>query len=249
MAVTGVFGWANIQGLQVELTVADEIYAGRETLAKVRLVNTKRLHPSFLLKLAILGETVTVPLLEKRGEVEVAFAPVFPLRGVYADHVCTVFSPFPANFFVRGVRAELVDEVAVFPRPLPLATGSDVSGKRGGGAYPLPRKGYEGEVAKINDYTGSEPMKMIHWRLSAKHVDLKVKEMTAVSVEPVIIDPTRLPGETIEEKLSHAVFLVNALIRKNSPVGLKLKDGIVSPGDSRPHRLRLLRELAAYGHD
>ena len=30
-------------------------------------------------------------------------------------------------------------------------------------------KGFEGDVTKISDYTGTEPLKLVHWRLSAKH--------------------------------------------------------------------------------
>jgi uncharacterized protein (DUF58 family) len=90
-------------------------------------------------------------------------------------------------------------------------------------------------------------MKMIHWRLSAKYDELKVKEMKATSREPVIIDLNSLHGRDLEEKLSCAVYLINRLIRRNQPVGLKLLDRVISPKATREHRMRLLSELAVYG--
>lgn len=107
-------------------------------------------------------------------------------------------------------------------------------------------KGYEGDVAKIIDYSGADPLKLVHWRLSAKHGKLKVKEMTADVQTPVIIDIDLLPGKNIDENLSRAVYLVNRLMRSNRPVGLKLRERKIAPAVSRAHRLRLLSELALY---
>ena len=42
-------------------------------------------------------------------------------------------------------------------------------------------------------------------------------------------------------------FLVNTLIRRNRPVGLKAGRTLINPDVSRAHRLTLLTELALYG--
>ena len=77
--------------------------------------------------------------------------------------------------------------------------------------------------------------------------NLKVKELAAVSHEPVLLELNSLPGKNLEESLSSAVFLINRLIRSNRKVGLKLGDRLVAPAVSRNHRLHLLAELAVYG--
>jgi uncharacterized protein (DUF58 family) len=43
-----------------------------------------------------------------------------------------------------------------------------------------------------------------------------------------------------------AAHLINRLYRAGRPVGLKIADTLIPPAHSRPHRLRLLRELALY---
>lgn len=99
----------------------------------------------------------------------------------------------------------------------------------------------------IRDYTGGEPLKLIHWRLSARHGELKVKEMAMPSEDPLIIDVLSLPGGGLEENLSCAAYLVNRAVRLRRPVGLKFGARVVRPDLTRAHRLRLLTELAVYG--
>jgi uncharacterized protein (DUF58 family) len=90
-------------------------------------------------------------------------------------------------------------------------------------------------------------MKMIHWRLSARHEWFKVKEPSATSAEPVIIDLTTHSTIPLEQRLSQATFTINRLCRENRPVGLRVSaDHLIPPTSGRNNRLRLLTELAMY---
>ena len=59
-------------------------------------------------------------------------------------------------------------------------------------------KGQEGDVSHISDYRGGEPLKLIHWKLSARHDRLKVKELSAASHTPVTIDLDAIPGAGLD---------------------------------------------------
>ncbi|MBE0599494.1 MAG: DUF58 domain-containing protein, partial [Desulfuromonadales bacterium] len=107
-------------------------------------------------------------------------------------------------------------------------------------------RGYEGDVSRIGDYHG-EPLKLIHWKLSARLGELKVRELSGPTREPVLIDPSQLPGPGLEERLSCASYLVNRLQREGCPVGLRLGDSILPPEFGRAHRLRLLSALGRHG--
>jgi len=249
MAVSGILGWMNIRGLSIEVDLPDEIYSGRDSLVTVRLTNTRRIFPSFLLRLNICGAAADFTVISRGATETESFLLSFPERGIQriaAAHIC---SPFPVNFFVRCNRIALDKRCVIFPAPLlcPADAAADKAGR--GGAVPLVNKGYEGDMAKITDYTGAEPLKMIHWRLSAKHEVLKVKEMTAAAREPVILDPEQVSGANLEARLSCSTYLVNRLMRGNRPVGLKVGERIIAPAASKGHRLRLLAELAVYGKD
>jgi uncharacterized protein (DUF58 family) len=249
MAVSGVAGWSNIRGLSMRIDLADEIYAGLPTLVTIRLRNHKRLFPSFLLHSTVFGNNVTTYLL--RGEVEEtnSFVHTFTERGKHTFPRGVIRSPFPVNFFVRYRKISPGGDFPVFPAPLRCTGIADMEShvKRGDASAAI--KGIDGEFSRIADYTGKEPMKLIHWRLSAKFDELKVRELSATAGEPVIIDIDTLPGINLEEKLSMACFLINRLMGQNRPVGMKLGETAIGPALSRRHRLHLLTELALYGKD
>ncbi len=247
MSVSGILGWLNIKGANVFIDLPDEIYSGMETLVTVRLVNRRRYLPSFLLKVNVLEGTADFDLVECGEERKKSFTGRFRERGEHLVTGVELSSPFPINFFVRSRRLPTDRRFVVFPSPLPspLPGGHDKPGMNS--ALTVAVKGYEGDLAKINDYSGADPLRLIHWRLSAKHGELKVKELTASAQIPVILDIDALPGSTLEENLSRAVYLVNRLMRSNRAVGLQLRERKIAPAVSRSHKLRLLSELALYG--
>lgn len=249
MSVSGVLGWLNIRGMSVRADLPDEVYCGHETLVTVRLGNGKRCFPSFLLKAEVLGETVDFDLLGRGEEGRNSFMFRFMERGEHSIAAGKIFSPFPINFFIRSRTVPLNRTVTVFPAPLPSPLPAGSGGKELSGSMAACGKGYEGEMAKVVDYSGAEPLKLVHWRLSAKHEELKVKEFASTTREPVILDIAAIPASTLEEKLSRAVFLVNRLIKTERPVGLKLGERLIQPAATRDHRLRLLKELACHGKD
>ena len=249
MAVSGLLGWMNIRGLSVSVRLPDEVYAGVQTLISIRVENGKRFLPSFLITATFSGCATSFLLLDPGKPESGSLLFAFPSRGIHGIPVALISSPFPVNFFVRYIRVPVPGSFTVFPAPrpatLPLAAGKPDAGA----AKSFPSPGYDGELAKISDYRGGESLKMIHWRLSAKHEDFKVKQMSSTAIDPVLLEFDSIPGANIEERLSYCTFLVNRLVRCGRPVGLKLAQRTVAPAATRLHRLKLLGELAVYGQD
>lgn len=247
MAVSGVMGWLNIRDLSLTVRFADEIYDSQETFASLRLENRKRVMPSFLLRVEIGGVGADFHMVG-RGTAETGVIPViFRGRGVKEVESAVISSPFPINFFVRSRPVRLDGRCVVFPRPRPCEGVPVSPGRRWRGEQRGRLRGFEGEVEKIAGYTGTEPLKLIHWRLSARHGDLKVKELSASAADPLMIDISRLPGRSIEESLSCGAWLVNRCIRASQPVGLIAGGTRIAPAASRSHRLKLLTALALHG--
>jgi len=249
MAVTGVVGWRNIRGLTMQVDIPDEIYSGLPTLVTIRLRNEKRLFPSFILHPTVLEKTFTTYLLMGEREESNSFVHTFAERGKHHIPWGEIRSPFPVNFFVRRRRIMLEKSFPVFPRPLHCMGSIDHANREKNGESHTSMKGIDGEFSRVADYTGIEPMKLIHWRLSAKFNELKVRELSATAGEPVVIEIDNLPGRDLEERLSMACYLINRLMGQNRAVGLKLGEKVMGPAVSRRHRLNLLTELALYGKD
>lgn len=237
----------NIRGLRVTVAFPDEIYEGSDTLAIVRLENRKKMVPSFLIRVDACDAHVGFNLVERSGMESDALTLRFRGRGKRILERASVSSAFPINFFVRGMSVSLHSAFTVFPAPRACDVPEGPGPRDARGEALSPRRGYGGDVAKIRDYTGSEPFKLIHWRLSARHQELKVKELTSPSETPLVLDVLSLPGGNLEERMSCGAFLVNRSIRAGRPVGLKLGGRLIRPDTTRAHRLRLLTELAEYG--
>lgn len=246
MAVSGLLGKGNLGRPRLRVILPEELYAGRPAQARVCLRNDRKL-PVFLLQVSLLGESVTFTVVGKGETAEEEITLCFPTRGRHWLGEARLSSIFPVNFFVRGRSVPLELPVVVFPAPRPCPPPVAPEGRRRLGEITAAGRGYQGEIHQIAAYRGGEPLKLIHWKLSARADRLLVKELAATAVEPVLIDPDTLPGATLEERLGHAAFLVNRYLRQNRPVGLRLGQRLIRPEATRAHRLRLLAELGTHG--
>lgn len=248
MVVAGWLGRNNLAKLRLDVQFPDEIYDGVETLVTVRLYNRQRWLPACLLKVELEGEDASYPILVRDSMGKLPLAVTFRGRGVRQLQAIRVSSTFPINFFIRSLALPVLREILVFPRPRPIALPSEVSLSSVHGPY-AKDKGYEGDLTHIDDYRGGEPLKLIHWKISARQDQLKVKELSSLAAPPLIIDPQSIPGKNLEERLGGACWLVKTLCRSGRNVGLQLDGGRIPPACSRQHQLRLLGALARYGFD
>lgn len=106
----------------------------------------------------------------------------------------------------------------------------------------------DGELERIYPYSGAEPLRMVHWKLSARSHNLLVKGFGSQSAQPLLIDLEGLPGQGLEERLSRASWLVRRWVRER-PVGLVLGSRVIPAECGKLHGQMLFTELALYGRD
>lgn len=249
MAVSGILGRWNLAQLSLRCVPPEEIYDGVPTLLGIELVNRRRRLPVCLMEVVLDEASVLFPLVEPGGTQRKLLPATLHRRGFQRLPVLEVRSRFPINFFIRRMTLAVDEPVLVFPAPRPGPEGvhPDPAGERG--VRQSWQRGLEGEVSRIGEYRGGEPLKLIHWKLSARHDQLKVKELSATSRAPVILDLAELPGGGVEERLRYACWLIDRLLRAGRPVGLRAGVTAIAPASSRAHKLRLLKVLALYGRD
>jgi len=247
MAISGVMGKSNLDRLEVTLELPDEVYAGHATLARVRLANGRRRFPAFLIEVVVGEGRVTFPLVPPGGNEELPCTVRFVRRGTRPLDELTIRSIFPINFFSRYKRRRPEGEVTVFPAPRPCSGALPGEGLRRDLGGESRGRGMEGDIERIGDYRGGEPQRLIHWKLSARHDQLKVKELSRPQSVPLWLNPEELPGGSLERRLGCAAHLVSQACRDGQPVGLLVAGRRIGPGTGRANKLRLLRELADYG--
>jgi uncharacterized protein (DUF58 family) len=243
-----VLGRWNLARLQLRCVPPEEVYDGLPTLLGIELVNRRRFLPACLLEVKLAGDGVLFPLVEPGKGQRRPLPATLHGRGYQPLPLLEVRSRFPINFFIRRMTVAVAEPVLVFPAPRPCSesTYADPGGERG--ARQSRQRGVEGEISRIGEYRGGEPLKLIHWKLSARHDQLKVKELSAAVRAPVVLDLSMLPGGQ-EERLRCACWLVGRLLRAGRPVGLRDGATEIAPECSRAHKLRLLKVLALYGRD
>lgn len=249
MSVTGLAGMCNLKKLIPELLPPSEIFAGSAAMFKLRVVNAKRYLPSFLITVSIPGgKEDMLTVIPGKGFGEGTVGITFPERGRAGKGEITISSTFPVNFFTRYWIFSQDESLIVFPRLLPGVLGGDGDETESAGYNAFTARGQDGELERIFDYSGSEPLRMIHWKLSARTDDLLVKEFGSRSAEPLIIDLDMLQGRNLEERISKAAWLVKRWTDKR-PVGLVLDGRTIPPKAGNRHAMYLLTELALYGKD
>lgn len=245
MSVTGIAGMINIKDLRISLTPPEEIHAGQPALFSLHVVNRKTWFPSFLLDISCAGAAVLCPFVPRASSCALPLPLLFEKRGLAAVRKVRVSSAFPVNFFIRSWLLPVSCDALVFPRQIPgvQTAAADDGERRDHGSFP--RRGFEGEMERIVEYTGREPLKLIHWKLSARGDGFKVKEFGEPSAQPLLIDPEQLPGG-LEERVSCAAWLVWRYAEKR-PVGLVAGKELIAPQQGKRQARKLLARLAVYG--
>lgn len=249
MAVSGVLGKWNLNGVDLRYLPPEEIYDNLPTLFGVELLNRRRWLPIFLMEVTIAGRDVFFPLVDPGASRRKSLEMSISGRGPRPLPDVIIRSRFPVNFFIRSQGLSVDQQVTIFPSPQPCPDPHQASPGSRSGTQQNWQKGYEGDINRIRDYQGGEPLKSIHWKLSARHDRLKVKELSATTRKPVLLKLDELPAKTMEQRLRFACYLVCKWLRDGWPVGLQAGSQVVAPGVGQRHKLTLLRVLAHHGQN
>ena len=184
----------------------------------------------------------------QRPRAEATVSLQFPRRGPASLGTITISSSFPVDFFTRYWTFSSDDECVVFPRL--VAGQASVVGReqRQIGTATSREQGLDGELERIAAYSGREPLRLIHWKLSARGDDLLVKGFGRQTAPPLVIELDSIAGNTLEERISRAAWLVRRWVHQR-PVGLCLGGRTIPPASGRFHGALLLKDLALYGLD
>jgi len=247
MSVTGLAGMLNLQRLSAEVIAPEDIFAGREACFRIRIENRKRLHSFLITVKPVSGGEVTLPVVPAAGYSEADLKLVFPERGHAGIESITISSTFPVNFFTRYWTIPVNAAFLVYPALIPAVEeiAEDTTDRIG--SHACAARGMDGEIEGIADYSGREPLRLVHWKHTARGDEIVVKQFGSQVVRPMLIDLDKLAGGSLESRLSKAAWLVMQLIDKR-PVGLRLDENhIIAPETGARHRALLMAELALYG--
>lgn len=247
MSVTGLAGMYNIKKLLPNLHPPEEVFAGIPAPFRLSVQNKKAYLPSFLIRVeSVAGQYLVFPVVLQNSTIHDTVMLLFRQRGEVPLGKITISSPYPVGFFTRFWSYEIHGSVTIFPHPLPSDNCISGEDSPAAGAGIRRNRGLSGELERIYPYTGAEPLRMIHWKHSARSQDLLVKGFGVSVAAPLVITLELLSGSGLEDRLSQAAWLVRRWVRER-PVGLQLGGRVLPSGMGKQHGLMLLKELALYG--
>ena len=246
MLISGLLSLYNLNGLEIEIIPPKEVYAEKAESFRIIVKNKKRV-PSFAIKVEQVQNKASFAFFTLvKKEQEESLTLKFPKRGFYDKITLKISSSFPVGLFERYFYEEIPLRLVVFPKPMVAQEKPTVEGIYKGELLNISKKlGYD-QLQGVKEYSG-EPMKLIHWKLSAKVNKLLIKDFSAEESPPVILSLDNVEGN-LEERISKLTYLTLEFLRKGLPVGLRLGDIHLEPFIGEEHKRKLLRELALFGN-
>jgi uncharacterized protein (DUF58 family) len=264
-------GRVSLRDLVVTARFPDHIFAGDPAPVIVTVNNTKRLLPSLSVVVEARERAGTVApgrgffsrrvrerkrvlayfmYVPHRARVEQRVEQTFPARGRVLVTGFELSTRFPFGFFRlrRRLRARDV-EIVVYPKPvglgdelhlLPIDAGQLEAERRGAGH----------DLHSLRQYQPRDDVRHIHWKASARHRRLIVREFTAEDERRVhvVLDTFVEEGEDararFERAVTQAASLVTHFVEERAEVRLTDGGGESRYGTGREHLYDCLRRLA-----
>jgi len=248
MGLSGYLGKLNLKKLDIDVTLPEEVFAKVETPILVKVKNSKRFFPTFLLRVYVEDKNILIPFVDTNTQSERHILVKYENRGERQIKEIKVCSVFPFNFFRRCVTLKLNRIFTVYPFPKKCNHKNFYdSYTKTKGDLTSTEKGNSGDLIGIRDYTIGDSLKYIHWKATAKTGELKTKELTSNQFEPILIDIDQLKG-SLEERISCATYLILKAFKSLQPFGLKAGKTVFKPEYSLKQKVKLLKFLAKFGN-
>ena len=193
---SGILSRMMLQGLELDLSLPDHVFAGQPFLARLRLQNHKLFFPTFSVTLSgraenrrkpgkkvlaskpeILTEAVYIPYISHRSSVYREVKLTFPRRGSYLQESLRISTRFPFGFVRKTRSLPSARQALVLPNIQPTEKFFEVL-PRLGSEMDSYLKGRSHDLYAIRDYRQSDSARHVDWKATARVRQLKVREFT-----------------------------------------------------------------------
>jgi len=228
LLLSGIASKGGLKHLSVEFAAIGQPWAGRPAHGTLRLRNDSRIWN--VRDVVICGaelEPVLVPIVMRRGTMEVPVTLHFDRRGVVTVNRLDFYTRYPFGFFLKKRRLKIHGEVIVFPRILDGEGDRRRMEATDEGEVATNRVGPGGEVHSFREYVRGDSLRHVAWKKSASlgRWIIKQTEAEAAKSVHVVVDPFKPRGvsdEQFEEMISAAATYIYHSIRRGLEVVLTL---------------------------
>lgn len=247
LVVNNLLAEWNLRGLEVARRLPGELFAQRPATGHLVLTNPRRWGGALAVEVEERDGGRASARFEEvpaHGTREVQATWRFPRRGPARFSLVRVGSTYPFGLLRRYRDLPLPGEVLVYPaperEPPPLAAVGDGPGLaiRGG-------TDATGEFLGLRPYQAGDPVRRIHWPLSARAGEPLVVVRAGEAGSEVMIEvDARRAGDARERAIGRACGRILWHSARGDAVGLSTGDATIPPASGTAHRRRLLTVLA-----
>lgn len=238
MAIALVAAWLPLRALQKLSVTRSPLYpiSAGDTLRVEIQVHNPTPHDRGLLKLSdelpfVVGEPETTALesLPRQGHYVWSYTRVVTRRGVYRWQTIQMRTAFPLGLFWRRQVCQAPAIAVVYPQVLPLANCplvDELGRDRHSQLQSLqqPQAATEGLTRALRPYRWGDPIRLVHWKSSARYGELRVRELEVITGGQSLIialdSAIAWNADQFEDAVTAAASLYFYALRQNLQVSL-----------------------------
>jgi uncharacterized protein (DUF58 family) len=229
LLLSGIASKGGLKHLVIDFSSVDEAWAGRVAEGRLRIANDSRIWNvrDVIIVSQELAHPVFVPVIPRRGAVDVDVQFLFAHRGRVELRQVDLYTRYPFGFFLKKRRMRITGEVIVFPRLL------ESDGSRGrfapieGELSSANRIGHGTDVHSFRDYVRGDSLRHVYWKKSASlgRWIMKQTELDAGRAVHVVLDPYKprdVADDEFEQMISEAATFIDDSLRQGVEVVLTM---------------------------
>jgi uncharacterized protein (DUF58 family) len=228
LLLSGIASKGGLKHLEIEVGAMDEVWAKRPAHGLLRLRNRSRIWNvrDVVITAAELAEPIVIPIIQRRGEIEVVATFLFRRRGLVHLTAFDSYTRYPFGFFLKKRKLRLEGEVVVFPRLTSDETREKFRALTGDQST-ANRPGIGSEIHSFREYVPGDSLRHVAWKKSASlgRWIMKQTDLDAARAVHVVVDtykPAGVTDDAFEEMISDAATFIHDAVGRGLDVLLSL---------------------------
>jgi uncharacterized protein (DUF58 family) len=169
-----------------------------------------------------------------------------PHRGHLTLPRVSINSYFPLGLFRCWTYLDFIQDIVVYPKPLPGPVNFFSSAEHGEAAsHQLIQDGYD-DFATLKTYQTGEPLNHVAWKQLAKGQGMLSKQFSSSVDQALWLKLLPCPAEQLELQISQLCYQLIALAQTQQVYGLQLAALKIEPDCGAEHQAQCLTALALY---
>ena len=185
LLLSGVLAWMNLHGTRWRMGLSPHFRAGEPAYARIELVNTKTILPTYSLcfEVSALMAKRSRLLCQQQGldpgertHLNWRFVPT--KRGKETIAITRLESQFPFGFLRKSISGGIQHDVMVWPQRIDyeFTPSPGKHWRQQGNVVQKPGSG--AELINLRNYHPGDPMRLVHWKASARMRRMLVRELS-----------------------------------------------------------------------